>query len=68
MKRTLTRAVRLAAILGIVAALGFGVQQAVASSATQDSAACDCQFPDNSPCLACCGGPGFCTTANICIC
>ncbi len=50
MKRTLTRTLRLAVVLGVLAALSFGVQQAVASSATQNSAACHCQFPDNDAC------------------
>ena len=68
MKRTLTRTVRLVAVLGVVAALSFGVQQAVASSATTNSTSCTCTFPNNDECDDCCGGDGFCTTAGICLC
>jgi len=39
-------------VLGVVAALGFGAQTAVAASRTRD---CQCVPPDDAFCRKCCG-------------
>jgi len=43
---------RAAFILGVVAALGFGAQTAVAASRTLQ---CECVPPDDEFCVDCCG-------------
>jgi len=50
--KLLDRIGRAAFVLGVVVALGFGAQTAVAASQTRD---CQCVPPDNQTCITCCG-------------
>lgn len=52
MSKFLDRVGRAAFLLGVVAALGFGVQTVVAASQTRD---CQCVPPDHEFCRQCCG-------------
>jgi len=52
MSKLLDRIGRAAFVLGVVVALGFGAQTAVAASQTRD---CQCVPPDNQTCITCCG-------------
>lgn len=58
---------RTAAVVGLLVSLGIGAKQATAASSRQGCQDC-AGFGRTLECDFCCGGPGFCTLAHICIC
>jgi hypothetical protein len=68
MRRTTKWLMRAVLAAGIVGALAFGAQQAVADRNARD--ACDCPTVGSwTECDACCGNDGgFCTAGHRCLC
>ena len=53
----------------VLLALVFGAREAVATAYPRSVAGCECTHPNHKDCDDCCDPePGFCTTADVCIC
>jgi len=54
--------------VAVLVSLALGVRQAAASQSKGASCENCAGFGYTAECEACCQGPGFCTTAHICLC